>query len=49
MENAIKAAIEALAILRNTTVDIIKEEMREGNEFTMNQVFKLTCAAAAIQ
>ena len=49
MQNAINAAIEALATIRNVEIEIVKQEMREGNEFTMNQVFRLTCAAAAIQ
>lgn len=49
MENAITAAIEALANLRNVDVEVVKNEMREGNEFTMDQVFRLTCAAAAIK
>ena len=49
MENAINAAIEALATLRKVDVEVVKNEMREGNEFTMNQVFRLTCASTAIQ
>lgn len=48
MENAITAAIEALANIRNVSIELIKNELREGNEFTKREVFLLTCAAVAV-
>lgn len=49
MQNAIIAAITAVANIRNVEVSIIMQEMRDGNQFVLDEVFKMSCAAAAIQ
>lgn len=49
MENAINAAIEALATIRNVSEAAIKSALANGDEGTMSEVFLLTCAACAAQ